>query len=82
MRWARIGSALCDDTGTLEYKLGRGAQPQVAGSGARLKKLIKNLATLNSPSTVLLLMYSDIRMIFGMQLTSPPLKVRVFRAFR
>jgi hypothetical protein len=52
MRWARIGSALCGETGTLEYKLARGAQPQVAGNWSPPKKLTKNLATLNSPSTV------------------------------
>ena len=31
---------------------GKGAQPQVSGSGARLKKLSIKLATPNSPSTV------------------------------
>lgn len=32
---------------------GQGAQPQASGSGARLKKLSVNLATLNARSTVL-----------------------------
>ena len=36
----------------LGVHLGRGAQPQVPGSGARLKKLSIKLATPNSPSTV------------------------------
>jgi hypothetical protein len=38
--------------GTLGYNLGRGAQPQGSKSGASLKELTKNLATLNLPSTV------------------------------
>jgi hypothetical protein len=32
--------------GTFGVQLGRGAQPQVSGSGARLKELTKKLATL------------------------------------
>jgi hypothetical protein len=36
---------------TFEVQPGRGAQPQVSRSGARLKELTKKLATLNSPST-------------------------------
>jgi hypothetical protein len=43
---------LNDDNRYLEVQPGRGAQPQVSGSGARLKKLSIKLATLNSLSTV------------------------------
>jgi hypothetical protein len=45
-------ASLHNDNRYLEVQPGRGAQPQVSGSGARLKKLSIILATHNSPSTV------------------------------
>jgi hypothetical protein len=45
-------ASLHNDNRYLEVQPGRGAQPQVSGSGARLKKLYMKLATPNSPSTV------------------------------
>ena len=43
---------LHEDNRYLGVQPGKGAQPQMSRSGARLKKLSIKLATLNSPSTV------------------------------
>jgi hypothetical protein len=55
--------------GILGYKAGTGAQPQVSGSGARLKKLSIKLATPNSPSTVqtLYIVYTQITRLYILQ---------------